>query len=97
MHVVVNHLHFAEPVTGELLEEARAMVDPVLDAGATGFYLARVDSTHLILLLDFPDAETADRVAREVGGPWICDHVAPLLDRPTERSVGEIVVSGRSG
>jgi hypothetical protein len=30
-----------------------------------------VDDTHLILLLGFRSAEDADRIAREIGGPWM--------------------------
>lgn len=53
----------------------------------------KVEDTHLILLLDFPSSEEADRVSREIGGPWMREHIVPLLARGTERSVGEVIAS----
>jgi hypothetical protein len=50
----------------------------------------------LILILDFADAEDADRIAREVGGPWMREHIRPLLARDTERSVGEVIASAEA-
>jgi hypothetical protein len=41
----------------------------------------------------FATAEDADRIAREVGGPWMREHIRPLLARDTERSVGEVIAS----
>jgi len=52
-----------------------------------------VDDTHLILILDFASAGEADRIASEVGGPWMREHVIPLLARGPERSVGEVLGS----
>jgi hypothetical protein len=31
------------------------------------------------LILTFETAQDADRIAREVGGPWMREHVVPLL------------------
>jgi hypothetical protein len=46
-----------------------------------------------MLLLEFRSAEDADRVAREVGGPWMRANILPFLERDTERSVGEVVAA----
>jgi hypothetical protein len=35
-------------------------------------------------------------VAREVGGPWMREHMVPLLERDTERSVGEVIASAQA-
>lgn len=43
----------------------------VVHAGARRARLAKVDETHLILILEFSTAKDADRIAREVGGPWM--------------------------
>ena len=91
MHVVVNHLHLREPVAEEALESARQAVHLVVDAGALAAKVAKVDDTHLILILDFSSAEDADRIAREVGGPWMREHIVPLLAGDTQRSVGEVI------
>lgn len=96
MHVVVNHLHFRGPVTDATVESAREALQQVVDAGGHAARLLKVDDTHLVLLLDFPSAEDADRVAREIGGPWMREHVVPLLDHGTERSVGEVIASARA-
>ena len=93
MHVVVNHLHLREPLIDETVAAARVGVQRVVDAGALAARLAKVDDTHLILVLEFAKAEDADRVAREVGGPWMREHVVPLLAGGTERSVGDVVAS----
>jgi hypothetical protein len=58
--------------------------------------VAKVDDTHLILLLDFYSREDADRIAREIGSPWMRDNLTPLLDRDTERSVGEVIGSAEA-
>lgn len=93
MHVVVNHLHFRDPVADELLGTIQDAVGLVVESGGLAARVLRVDDTHLVLLLEFSSAEEADRIAREVGGPWMREHVVPLLARPTERSVGEVVAS----
>jgi hypothetical protein len=48
------------------------------------------------LILEFQTAEDADRVAREVGGPWMKSHIVPLLVADTERSVGEVIASAEA-
>jgi hypothetical protein len=65
----------------------------VVDAGALAARVAKVDEKHLILLLEFSTAEDADRIAREVGGPWMREHIRPLLAGGTDRSVAEVVAS----
>jgi hypothetical protein len=40
--------------------------------------------------------EDADRVSREVGGPWMRENIVPLLARDTERSVGEVIASAQA-
>jgi hypothetical protein len=96
MYVVVNHLHFRDPVTDTTVEAARDAVQQVVDAGALAARVIKVEDTHLILLLDFPSSEEADRVSREIGGPWMREHIVPLLARGTERSVGEVIASLRA-
>ena len=93
MHVVVNHLHLREPLPPESLTAAERAGQALLDAGGLAFHLVRVDDTHLILVLFFATAEDADRVARDVGGPWMREHVVPYLAGGTERSLGEVIVS----
>ena len=93
MHVVVNHLHLREPLDGATLASAREALQAVVEAGATAARLLAVEPTHLILLLEFDSREDVDRIAREVGGPWMREHIVPLLARDTDRSIGEVIVS----
>jgi hypothetical protein len=93
LHVVVNHLRLREPLPEATVEAAQEVVRQVVDAGALAARIAKVDDRHLILILEFPTAEDADRVAREVGGPWMREHISPLLADGTERWVGEVIAS----
>jgi hypothetical protein len=96
LHVVVNHLRLREPVPDGTVEAARKGIQLVVDAGALAARVAKVDDTHLILILEFSTAEDADRIAREVGGPWMREHIRPLLADDTERSVGEVIASAEA-
>jgi hypothetical protein len=93
VHVVVNHLRLREPVTDATVAAAREGMQLVVGAGALAARVAKVDDTHLILILDFATAEDADRIAREVGGPWMREHIRPLLAGDTERRVAEVIAS----
>ena len=91
MHVVVNHLHFRDPVDEPTVRAFGEAIRLTVDSGGLGGRVIQVDERHLILLLDFPSAKDADRVAKEVGGPWMREHISPLLAGGTERSVGEVI------
>ena len=91
VRVVVNHLTFAEPIPSSVIESARDAVQAVVDAGGLDARLVRVDETRAMLVLTFPDLDTEERVKSEVGGPWMREHVVPLLAGPTERASGEVV------
>jgi hypothetical protein len=93
VHVVVNHLRLCEPVSDSTLEAARQGIQLVVDAGGLAARVAKVDETHLILILEFSTGEDADRIAREVGGPWMRENIRPLLAGDTERNVAEVIAS----
>jgi hypothetical protein len=75
LHVVVNHLHFRDPVTDATIESMRDALQLVIDAGGIAARVVKVEDRHLILLLDFNSAGDADRAAREAGGPWMREHI----------------------
>ena len=85
--------HLSQPLTDVTAQAFRDFLPCVVDAGASAARILRVDDTHLILILDFASAGEADRIASEVGGPWMREHVIPLLARGPERSVGEVLGS----
>ena len=93
MTVVVNHLHFRDPLTDDTAQACRDVVPRIVAAGATAAHVAQVNDTHLVLILEFASAADADRVAQEVGGPWMREHILPLLAGGPERSVGEVIAS----
>jgi hypothetical protein len=93
MHVVINHLRLRDPVTDATVEAAREGMQLVVEGGALAARMAKVDERHLILILEFATAEDAGRVAREIGGPWMNEHIRPLLAGDTARSVGEVIAS----
>ncbi len=96
MHVVINHLRLRDPVADATVEALRKGVQLAVDAGALAARVAKVDEMHLILILEFSSAEGADRMAREVGGPWMREKIRPLLVGDTERSVGEVIASAEA-
>jgi hypothetical protein len=96
MHVVVNHLRLREPISAATVETTRQGIRLVVDAGGLAGRVAKVDETHLILILEFSTAEDADRIAREVGGPWMRENIRPLLAGDTERYVAEVIASAQT-
>ena len=96
MHVVVNHLHLRDPVSDITVESMPDAVQLAVDAGAIAARVLKVDERHLILLLEFASPEDANRMARDVGGPWMRENIVPLLASPTERSLGEVIASAVS-
>jgi len=91
MYLVINHLRLRDPLTDATAEAAHDGMRLVVDAGALAARVAKVDEKHLVLILEFATAADADRIAREVGGPWMREHIRPLLAGDTERSLGEVI------
>ena len=91
MHIVINHLRLRDPLADATLRAVSHGAQLVIDAGALAARVVKVDEKHLILMLEFDTAEDADRISREVGGPWMRDNMRPLLSGDTERSVGEVI------
>jgi len=91
--VVVNHLRFVKPLPEAVIVSAEDACAQILAAGAHSASVVQVDQTHAILVLSFPDLETEERISSEIGGPWMREHVVPLLADPPSRSSG-LVVAG---
>ncbi len=81
------------PITPLLDDAAGEACQQILAAGGHSASVVQVDDSHAILVLSFPDMETEERVSAEIGGPWMREHVLPLLSGPPERSAG-VVVAG---
>lgn len=94
MHAVVNHLSFAEPVTQATIEKFQNDAIPRMrEAGCLGIHVVQVDDRHLILVILFESRDAADRLTETIGSPFMREHVVPLLDQATQRSIGEVVAS----
>jgi hypothetical protein len=102
VHAVVNRLTFTDPVPADLIAGRGGMRlrdDAMPRLRAAGCLEADVVQTgerelHLVLL--FREADDPDRMMREVGSPWMREHVVPLLAGPTDRRVGVVVASTRT-
>jgi len=95
MHAVVNHLHFTEPVDPALFGQAERDLAPAMRAiaGFRGFHVIQAAVDHAILVIICDTAEAVDRLATEVGSPWMRANVLPLLARPPDRHVGPVVAT----
>jgi hypothetical protein len=91
MRVVVNHLSFTKPISESVVAAAREGARLLQDAGGLEFRFVKAGEQEAFLVLAFPDAETEERVSAEVGGPWMREHIVPLLDGPPRRVSGELV------
>lgn len=96
MHIVVNHLRLREPLPASTLEKLPEVAESLVAAGGLAARVVEVDERHLVLVLHFASAQDAERIAREVGGPWMREHVAPFLADGTERSLGEVIAAAEA-
>jgi hypothetical protein len=92
---VVNHLHFREAPSPDLFARAQDEVVPQarLIEGFRGLEIVQAAPDHFILIITGDSPEVLDRVATEVGSPWMMEHVVPLLAGPPERHIGPLVVT----
>lgn len=91
--MVVSHLALTEPLPASVIDAAEEACQQILAAGGHSATVVKVDDNHAILVLTFPDLETEERISAEIGGPWMMEHVVPLLSGPPERSSGEVIAS----
>jgi hypothetical protein len=91
--VVANVLHFRDPVDPTIFERAaHELGDPMraID-GFAGLQVVHSGETEVVLLIFGETVEVLDRVATEVGSPWMLAEVVPLLASPPERHVGPVI------
>lgn len=93
MHVVVNHLYFDRPVPAEALVVLEEQALPACRKipGFVSAQLVRVDDQHHIMVVFGQTPETLAAVSSGPGGDWVGTHLRPLLSRPPERYVGEVL------
>lgn len=93
MRVVVNRLNFRDPIPDSVVRAAELGARALVDAGGLNFRFVRLDKRSAVLVMEFADLESEQRIAAEIGGPWMREHIIPLLDGPTQRISGEVIVS----
>ena len=95
MVVVVNVLRFKEPVDRALFERAEVELGDAMRSieGFGGFQVVHTGESEVILLIFGDAVETLDRIASDVGSPWLIANVVPLLAAPPERHIGPVIAS----
>lgn len=74
-----------------MIDAAEEACQRLVDAGGLAASLIQEDETQGTFVLTFPDLETEERIKSEIGGPWMNEHVVPLLAEPPDRSSGAVI------
>ncbi len=95
MAVVVNLLQFEEPVDPALFERAEVELGAAMRAidGFEGFQVVHTGESEVVLLIFGDTVETLDRIASDIGSPWMIANVVPLLAAPPARHLGPVIAS----
>jgi hypothetical protein len=95
MAAVVNVLRFKDAVDPALFAAAQDELVPMMKAidGFHAFHVVHSAETEVVLVILGDTLETLDRVATEVGSPWMREYVVPLLSGPPERYVGPVIAT----
>ncbi|GAC1534134.1 MAG: hypothetical protein NVS3B1_28630 [Marmoricola sp.] len=95
MAAVVNVLHFREPVDPSLFTKASDELVPRMREidGFEALQVIQSSETEVLLLIFGDTVEVLDRLATEVGSPWMGANVLPLLAGPPERHIGPVIAS----
>jgi hypothetical protein len=95
MAAVVNVLRFKEAPDPALFERAVDELGPQMRdiPGFQGFQVVRTADTEVVLLILAESTDVLDRIATEVGSPWMVANVVPLLAGPPERHIGDVIAS----
>lgn len=95
---VVNLLRFKEAVDPAIFANAERELTAQMRAieGFQDFYVIQTCDTEAILVILGDTTEVLDRVATEVGSPWMMANVVPLLAGPPDRQIGPTIGSSRA-
>jgi hypothetical protein len=92
---VVNVLRFKESPEPGLFERAAEELGPKMREvdGFQALHIVRVGDAEVVLIILAESIEILDRIATDIGSPWMVEHVVPLLSAPPERHIGESIAS----
>src|SRR5215471_8581226 len=95
MHAVVNYLEFTDPVDPALFRRVEDELGHQVRSfdGFRGFRVVLTSDHHAILVIFADAAQTLNDIATEIGNTWMGANVAPLLSRPPDRHLGEVIAS----
>jgi len=95
MHVVVNHMYLSQPVSETALMALQFEALPACRdiPGFVSAELVRIDDEHHVMVVYAESAECLAAVNKGPGGAWANEHLRPLLTKPSERYVGEVLTS----
>ncbi len=95
MAAVVNILRFKDPVDPALFTMATKELVPRMREieGFQALHVVQTGESEVVLLILGDSVEVLDRVATEVGSPWMVANVLPLLVAPPERHIGPLIAS----
>jgi hypothetical protein len=95
MAAVVSLLTFKEPFDRGLFEAAERDLVPQMREvkGFVDLYVVQTSDTEAILVILGDTVETLDRIATEIGSPWMVANVVPLLAGSPQRHVGPVIAS----
>jgi hypothetical protein len=93
--MVVNLLKFKEPVDTRLFAAHEADLAAKMRAidGFRGFHVVHDSETTVVLIIHGDTPEVLNRVATEVGSPWMVEHIVPLLAGPPDRHIGPLIAT----
>jgi len=96
MAAVINVLTFAEPVDPAIFATVGAELVPRMRAidGFEGLQVVHTGEREVTLGILADEVGTLDRIATEVGSPWMVANVVPLLAGPPDRRIGPTLASG---
>jgi quinol monooxygenase YgiN len=95
LHLVINRLPLSGPLTDELLEKIQREFIPGAQAepGFVSYRLGRVSDAEYVVVAEYQDMDSLQRISSGYAAPWFEENVKPLLAGPPERIVAEVIAS----
>ncbi len=94
MAAVVNILTFRDPVDPSVFDGVVPVIARMREIeGFEDLHIVHTGEREVVLIIFADTTETLDRLATEVGSPWMMEHVVPLLAAPPHRRLGPVIQS----
>lgn len=95
MHMVVNRLRLTRPIAEEVFAQAQLELPPraAQIPGLQAFHVLRIGERELVVRVQGDNVDAIEQMRAQIGDAWMRENVVSHLDGPTERMLGEAVVS----